>query len=135
MLGWLRRLLGGAESELFTMHAPGGRCGKLIYRDTRRILEIGWEWGWEGHESLVIGPLEPWMSLSSSEPPGEGRAVLLIAPLPRQWTRPKGLPISEQEEMEVLNKLRNWLKKQHWRSNIDLDSDGQPPKPSPGCRP
>ena len=54
------------------------------------------------------------------ESSGVTRYDILLAPLDlRKWQRPEGMPIQQDKQLEILNKLRSWLKVQKLRSNID----------------
>ena len=45
---------------------------------------------------------------------------ILLAPVDlRKWIRPEGIPIQRDRQLEILRKLRSWLKEQKTKSNID----------------
>ena len=75
-----------------------GRDGYITYREAPRELRIYWE--------------------VSSSP----RFNALLSPDFRRWPS-SGEVIPEKRQLELLGALRDWLKAQNLRSNIDLPSD------------
>jgi hypothetical protein len=75
-----------------------GRDGLITYRETPRELQIYWE-------------------LS-----GSPRFNVLVSPDFRAWPL-TGEPIPEERQLQLLAALRDWLKAQNLRSDIDLPPD------------
>lgn len=74
-----------------------GRFGVVICRQGHRRLHLDWE--------LLGGP---------------GLNICFSRVDLRHWDEPRGEPISMSEQMELLYKLRSWLKSQGIGSDIDL---------------
>ena len=49
---------------------------------------------------------------------------IILAPVDlRKWERPEGKTIPQDKQLEILRKLRSWLKEQKLRNNIDLPTN------------
>ena len=82
-----------------------GRAGHLIYREPPRELTIYWE-----------------MAVDKDHDGSRVYGVTVTCDS-QYWSRPRGEPISEQHQLALLTALRNWLRAQGTRSNIDLAPD------------
>jgi len=73
-----------------------GRSGTIIYQSGDNMIEIEWEKS------------------------GSTKFDILLAPMDlREWTEPKGLMISFEMQIEILQKLRSWLKDHKLKADID----------------
>jgi len=77
----------------------GGRDGFIAYRESTKELKIYWE---------VSGSRE---------------FNVLVSPDFRNWPSVPPEPISEERQLQMLYALRDWLKGQNVRADIDLPSD------------
>ncbi len=82
----------------FTMKESGG-CGTIVYheQDQRIGEKIYWEISTDPDEEIVIWPMDL-----------------------REWDEPRGKEIDTEHQLKILQCLRQWLKTQNIRSNIDL---------------
>ncbi len=79
------------------------RCGTVVYHEGDRNIEIYWE---------------PMASYGSGATDGVGLCLNL-----KEWTDPKGVRIDREHQLEILYRLRQWLKDQKIRSSVDLPSN------------
>jgi hypothetical protein len=75
-----------------------GRDGLITYREAPQELQIHWEVS------------------------GSPRLNVLVSPDFRRWPS-TGEVIPEERQLQLLGALRDWLKAQNFRSDIDLPSD------------
>jgi hypothetical protein len=81
-----------------------GRDGHILYREAAKELTIYWE-----------------MSVHNESDGSRSYGVSVTCDF-QYWARPKGEPISEHRQLEILGALREWLHIQGKRSNVDLPS-------------
>ena len=75
-----------------------GRWGNVVYCEgDRRIEEIYWEISGNPDYDIGFWPIDL-----------------------REWDKPKGKAIDKEHQLKILRSLRQWLKNQNIRSNIDL---------------
>lgn len=79
--------------------SSSGRCGTITYSEGERSIDIYWEISAHPHEDIVI-----WPNL-------------------KEWSYPENATINKEHQLEILRDLRQWLKNQNKKSNIDLPSD------------
>lgn len=83
-----------------------GRCGSITYETTGHKIEIDWEMSGVSQYDILLAPVDL-----------------------REWNEPKGVAIPIETQIEILQKLREWAKKQKLKTDIDaptgLDSENK----------
>ncbi len=84
-----------------------GRCGSITYQTADHKIEIDWEMSGVSQYDILLAPVDL-----------------------REWNEPKGVAIPIESQIEILQKLRDWAKKQKLKTDIDaptdLDSEHKP---------
>jgi hypothetical protein len=75
------------------------RSGPIVYREEDRSVNIAWEWSGDPNYDICFAYIDL-----------------------REWDEPKGIKIDEEHQLQILNKLRQWLNDQNIKSTIDLPS-------------
>ena len=75
------------------------RNGCIIYKSDDKNLEIYWEMSGVPEYDMLLAPVDL-----------------------REWKYPKDEKIPRNKHMEILHKLRDWLRDQRLKSDIDLPS-------------
>ena len=73
-----------------------GRDGYIYYVEDDHLCEMYWETSGVRKYDILLAPVDL-----------------------RKWIRPEGMPIPLDRQLDILRKLRSWLKEQKTRSNID----------------
>lgn len=76
-----------------------GRCGNIELEKEGRILEICWEMSGSPEFDILLAPIDL-----------------------KKWSKPADKEILREEQFEILNNLRLWLKGQRIKTDIDLPS-------------
>jgi hypothetical protein len=79
-----------------------GRCGEIECREGERVLLIPWEMSGSPKYDLLLAPL----NLTS-------------------WSSNPDEPIPPLKQREVLTALRQWLRSERLRTDIDLPAEGR----------
>jgi hypothetical protein len=74
-----------------------GRCGRIIYTEAGKTLDIDWEMSGAAHYDILIAPVDL-----------------------REWQFPQRETIPEGQQKMILARLRNWLAAKRLRTDIDL---------------
>jgi len=77
-----------------------GRDGIITYHEGAMSIEIYWERSGSPLYDICLATIDL-----------------------REWKNPKGVKIDKEHQLEILRNLRQWLKDQNIKSNIDLHSE------------
>ena len=77
-----------------------GRDGYIYYGEDGRLCKLYYEMSGAAMYDILLAPLDL-----------------------REWMRPEGMLIQRSKQLDILHKLRSWLKEQKLRSNIDLPAN------------
>ncbi len=90
---------GGADG--FRMESSG-RSGVIAFREAGRALSIGWEMSGSPDFDILLAPMDL-----------------------RRWSVPAGEAIVLETQLELLGRLRAWLRQEGIRSDIDVTGEGR----------
>ena len=74
-----------------------GRGGKILYQELSHELELDWE-------------------IANSSSPSD---IIILGGFDK-WKTPSQVPVPLSKQIEILEKLRTWLKQNNHKSNIDI---------------